>query len=304
MIDLRSLRYFVVLAEELNFLRAANRLHMTQPPLSQQIMQLEADLDTPLFIRGKRPLRLTHAGIELLSGARRVLAQTDVVVEHAKLAGRGERGRLGISFVSGSLPLLLPRCIGAYRALHPQVRLDLREGVTATQREALLAGEMDVGLMRPIGNDAGDLSTRSLISEPMMLALPEQHSLASADRIQIKALAAEPLILFNRRDSLYFYRIVSQMLNSADIAPDVVQEATQLYTVVALVSSGIGVAIVPASARHMRYPGVVFRHFDLRKAPRSELELAWRTDDNNPALQNFIEIAIAEADRYLRTELP
>lgn len=218
MIDLRSLRYFVVLAEELNFLRAANRLHMTQPPLSQQIMQLEADLDTPLFIRGKRPLRLTHAGIELLSGARRLLAQTDVVVEHAKLAGRGERGRLGISFVSGSLPLLLPRCIGAYRALHPQVRLDLREGVTATQREALLAGEMDVGLMRPIGNDPGDLSTRSLISEPMMLALPEQHSLASADRIQIKALAAEPLILFNRKDSLYFYRIVSQMLNSADIA--------------------------------------------------------------------------------------
>ena len=163
---------------------------MTQPPLSQQIMQLEADLDTPLFIRGKRPLRLTHAGIELLSGARRLLAQTDVVVEHAKDAGRGERGRLGISFVSGSLPLLLPRCIGAYRALHPQVRLDLREGVTATQREALLACEM--GLMRPIGNDPGDLSTRSLISEPMMLALPEQHSLASADRIQIKALAAVP----------------------------------------------------------------------------------------------------------------
>ena len=93
------------------------------------------------------------------------------------------------------------------------------------------------------------------------------------------------------------------MLNSADIAPDA-QEATQLYTVVALVSSGIGVAIVPASARHMRYPGVVFRHFDLKKPPRAVLELAWRTNDSNPALQNFIEIAIAEADRYLRTELP
>ncbi|WP_250493153.1 LysR substrate-binding domain-containing protein [Caballeronia sp. GAWG1-1] len=298
MVDLRLLRYFVVLAEELNFLRAANRLHMTQPPLSKQIMQLEADLETPLFIRGKRPLQLTHAGIELLTGARRLIAQADAVVDQAKLAGRGESGRLGISFVTGSLPQLLPRCIGAYRSLHPRVRLNLREGVTATQREALLAGEMDVGLMRPLANDPGDLSTRKLISEPMMLAVPEHHPLALIEHVQVKALASEPLILFDRKDSSYFYRIVSQMLDNAGITPAVAQEATQLYTVVALVSSGIGMAVVPASARHMRYPGVEFRQFDLKRTPLAVLELAWRENDANPALLNFIDIAVAEAARY------
>ncbi|KWF23273.1 LysR substrate-binding domain-containing protein [Burkholderia pseudomultivorans] len=301
MIDLRQLRYFVALSEELNFGRAAARLHITQPPLSQQIMQLEAELDTPLFIRGKRPLRLTHAGVELLTGARRLLAQADSVVEHARLAGRGERGRLGISFVAGALPKLLPACIGAYRNRHPGVRLDLREGVTNKQREALLAGEMDVGFVRPIVGESGELSTRRLISEPMMLALYADHPLASMKRVPVRALASEPLVLFSRKDAFYFYDIVSDILQRADVMPDVVQDATQLYTVVALVSSRIGVAIVPASARHMPFPGVTFRHLNLEKPASAELHLAWRTEDSHPALTHFLDIAIAAAARYSKS---
>ncbi|CAG4899554.1 LysR substrate-binding domain-containing protein [Paraburkholderia gardini] len=298
MIDLRQLRYFVTLAEELNFGRAATRLHITQPPLSQQIMQLEAELDTPLFIRGKRPLRLTQAGVELLAGARRLLAQSEVVIEHAKLAGRGERGRLGIAFISGSLPKVLPECIGAFRQRHPDVRLDLREGVSSTQRETILAGEMDVGFVRPVGNDTDELTSRMLLSEPMMLAVPDQHALALVERVPVGALAAEPLILFNRQHSRYFHRIVSDILQRAGVTPEVAQDATQLYTVVALVSSRLGVAIVPASARHMRFPGVVFRHLELDRPVSAVLELTWRTGDTNPALLNFIDIAVAEADRY------
>ncbi len=303
MIDLRQLRYFVVLSEELNFGRAAARLHITQPPLSQQIMQLEASLDTPLFIRGKRPLRLTHAGVELLSGARRLLAQADVVVEHAKLAGRGERGRLGITFVAGALPQLLPQCIGAYRHQHPDIRLDLREGVTQRQREAILAGEMDVGFVRPISGDNGELTTRRLINEPMMLALREQHPLAALERVPVEALAAEPFILFSRKDALYFYKIVSDILHKADVTPEVVQDATQLYTVVALVSSGVGLAIVPASARHMRFPGVTFRYLDLTVPVNAALDLIWRPDDDHPALQNFIDIAVDQATHCLSDPL-
>lgn len=298
MIDLRQLRYFIVLAEELNFGRAAARLHITQPPLSQQIMQMEADLDTPLFIRGKRPLRLTHAGAELLSGARRLLAQADSVVEHTKLAGRGERGKLGVTFVAGALPQLLPECIGAFRTRYPDVRLELREGVTAKQREALLAGEMDLGFMRPSTSDLPELTSRHLFSEPMMLALHEQHPLTAMKRVPVKALASEPLILFSRRDARYFYDIVSEILLHADVSPDVAQDATQLYTVVALVSSKIGVAIVPASARHMRFPHVAFRPLALDSPVSAVVELAWRTDDTHVALTHFIEIAVATAARY------
>lgn len=303
MIDLRQLRYFVVLSEELNFGRAASRLHITQPPLSQQIMQLEASLDTPLFIRGKRPLRLTHAGVELLSGARRLLAQADVVIEHAKLAGRGERGRLGIAFVAGALPQLLPQCIGAYRSQHPDIRLELREGVTQRQREAILAGEMDIGFVRPIGNDSGELSTRTLIREPMMLALGEHHPLAHLKRVPVEALAAEPFILFSRKDAFYFHKIVSDILHQAEVVPEIVQDATQLYTVVALVSSGVGLSIVPASARHMRFPGVAFRPLDIDKPVSAVLDLIWRSDDDHPALMNFIDIAVAQAAQYLETNI-
>ncbi|WP_414439771.1 LysR substrate-binding domain-containing protein [Burkholderia sp. 22PA0106] len=295
MIDLRQLRYFVVLAEELNFGRAATRLHITQPPLSQQIMQMESDLDTPLFIRGKRPLRLTQAGVEMLAGARRLLAQADTLVEHARLAGRGERGRLGITFVAGALPELLPECIRVYRSQHPQVRLELREGVTSRQREALLAGEMDIGFMRPGGPDHAELSSLLLYREPMMLALHEQHPLMALPRVPVAKLASEPLILFSRKEALYFYNIVSEILLGAGVEADVAQDATQLYTVVALVSSNIGVAIVPASARHMQFPHVAFRPLQMDKPAYSELELVWRTDDRHAALTNFIDIAMATA---------
>ena len=295
MIDLRQLRYFVVVCEELNFGRAAARLHITQPPLSQQIMQLEASLDAPLFIRGKRPLRLTHAGVELLSGARRLLAQADVVIEDAKQAGRGERGRLGITFLAGALPRLLPRCIAAYKHQYPGIRLDLREGVTQRQREAILAGEMDVGFVRPLGTDHAELMTLRLISEPMMLALPEHHPLAALKRVPLAALAAEPFILFSRKDAFYFFNIVSNILHSADVTPEVIQDATQLYTVIALVSSGVGLSIVPASAQHMRFPGLIFRHLDVATPVHAELDLIWRADDTHPAVINFINIARDQA---------
>ena len=222
------------------------------------------------------------------------------MIEHTKLAGRGERGRLGISFVAGALPQLLPACIGTYRHRHPEIRLELREGVTAKQREALLAGEMDVGFVRPVASDSGELTTRRLLSEPMMLALCEDHPLAKMKRVPIHALASETLILFSRKDAFYFYNIVSEILQRADVTPDVVQDATQLYTVVALVSSHIGVAIVPASARHMRFPGVTFRHLAIEKPASAVLDLAWRAEDSHPALTHFLDIAIAEADRYSR----
>lgn len=288
--DLRHLRYFVTLAEEQNFARAAARLHMTQPPLSQQIMQLEDILGVVLFIRGKRPLRLTAAGNELLPEARRLLRGADAFQESAAQMARGSRGALTLGFVMGALPDLLPTLLEAYRTQHPDVQIHLREMVSPQQCQALLDGHIDVGVMRPVG-DSLAIRTFELLSEDILVALPARHRLAGRSPLDAETLCSEPLVSFNNKDARYFDQIAGQVFRHASRPPKVVQVANQLTTVLALVGSGLGLALVPAGSRRLAFPKVVFSELVPDQKVFASLVLACRNEPSSPVLAGFIDLA-------------
>ncbi|PUA19517.1 LysR substrate-binding domain-containing protein [Glaciimonas sp. PCH181] len=297
MLELRQLRYFVTLAEELNFGRAATRLHITQPPLSLQIMHLEDQLGAKLFIRGKRPLQLTYAGKELLIKSRRLLADAEGLSGYMHLLTQGDRGRLVVGFIIGSLPILLPAFINSFRTRYPLVELELRELVSGRQVGDLLQREIDVGIMRPLP-EGTELMTKMLITEPLVLAVPLSNPLHKKKELSIDEISSERLITFSLKDSQYFSQLISGLFARAGCIPNIVQEATQLGTVLALVASGMGLAIVPESARHSPYQGIVYRRIKLPRRVDAELVLGWRADNGNPALAHFIEIAAEEARTY------
>lgn len=288
--DLRHLRYFVVLAEEQNFARAAQRLYMTQPPLSQQIMQFEALLGVGLFVRGKRPLRLTAAGEQLLPEARRLLKSAEAFQENAARIAGGSRGALTLGFVMGALPDLLPVLLEAYRAQHPDVQVHLREMVSPMQCQALVSGEIDVGVMRPVG-DSLAIRTLLLRSEDILVALPEQHKLAGQSPLDAETLCREPLVSFNNKDARYFDQIAGQVFRHASRPPHVVQVANQLTTVLALVGSGLGIALVPAGSRRLGFPKVVFAELIAEQKVSASLVLACRNAPPGPLLAGFIDTA-------------
>ncbi|MBB5215681.1 LysR substrate-binding domain-containing protein [Parapusillimonas granuli] len=292
-LELRHLRYFMAVAEELNFGRAARRLHMTQPPLSQQIMQLEEQIGAPLFVRG-RPLQLTDAGNELLIQAKRLLGHADSVVQSVKQAARGERGKLTLAFIAGALPHLFPAIIKLYRSRFPQVDLDLKELVTPLQHEALRTGEIDVGLMRPLGLES-DFETRMVLRERMIVALPAGHRHASQAVIGLNDLIGEPVVAFDAKEAGYFDLITRRIFGQVQSEPRVVQTARQLYTVLATVAAGVGIALVAASAKDLAFPGVIFREIEQPEANFSELILAWRKEATQPVLSNFIDTALEVA---------
>lgn len=292
-LELRHLRYFVALAEELNFARAAARLNMTQPPLSQQIIQMEAEIGAALFVRGRRPLRLTAAGLDLLEDARRLLAHADSVMDNARRAARGERGTLVVAFITGALPRLLPNLLNRYRAQYPGVRIDLREMVSPLQCEALASGEIDVGVMRPMEKQPA-IRTLELVREEMLVALPHGHVLATRTALSAEQVCHEPFIAFSNTSARYFDDIAQRFFRRAGRLPEVVQVANQLYTVLALVAGGIGVALVPESARHMAFPDVAFVPLASGEALHASLVLGWNdVAPPEPVLAHFIAIASA-----------
>ncbi|OZI30670.1 hypothetical protein CAL29_21995 [Bordetella genomosp. 10] len=292
-LELRHLRYFVALAEELNFARAAARLNMTQPPLSQQILQMEAEIGAALFVRGRRPLRLTAAGLDLLEDARRLLTHADSVMDNARRAARGERGTLVVAFIIGALPRLLPNLLNRYRAQYPGVRIDLREMVSPLQCEALASGEIDVGVMRPMEKQPA-IRTLELVREEMLLALPHSHALATRTFLNAEEVCHEPFIAFSNTSARYFDDIAQRFFRQASKLPEVVQVANQLYTVLALVAGGIGVALVPESARHMAFPNVAFVRLAADEALHASLVLGWNElSPPEPVLEHFIAIASA-----------
>lgn len=299
-LELRHLRYFMAVAEELNFGRAARRLHMTQPPLSQQIMQLEEQIGAPLFVRG-RPLQLTDAGVELLTQSKRLLGHADSVVQRVKQAARGERGKLTLAFTAGALPHLFPAIIKLYTSRFPLVSLDLKELVTPQQHDALRMGEIDVGLMRPLGLEH-DFETRLVLRERMIVALPGGHRCATQSSIDLSDLIDEPFVAFDEKEAGYFDLITRRIFGQINSEPRIVQTARQLYTVLATVAAGVGITLVSASAKDLAFPGVIFRELDQPEPIFSELVLAWRKEATQPVLSNFIrtalEVAALPAQKY------
>ncbi|MCY1361111.1 HTH-type transcriptional regulator BenM [compost metagenome] len=301
--DLRQLRYFVTVAEELHFGRAAQRLSMTQPPLSQQIQALEEELGVPLFVRTRRSVALTPAGAQWLPEVRRVLADAAALPGLAQRLARGELGSLSLAFVSTADYGILPDLLRRFRARHPAVQLQLREATSDVQLEALLEGTIDAGLViRPqLPALPHGLAYLPLVSEPLVLAVADgwrpAGGLAQDGKVSLREAASEPLIIFPRRSAPAFYDIITGYYAREGLVPAIAQEAIQMQTIVSLVSAGMGVALVPASLCNLRRTGVSY--LALRESgPQIETGLAWRDGGSAgvaPVLRSFIEIAGALA---------
>ncbi|KVC63651.1 LysR family transcriptional regulator [Burkholderia ubonensis] len=297
--DLRQWRYFVTVAEERHFGRAAARLSMTQPPLSQAIRALEDLLGVALFVRTKRSVALTAVGAALLPDVRKLLAAADALPPRAQSLARGETGSLALAFVSTADYGLLPSLLRAFGARYPQVRLQLEEATSDVQIEELAAGRIDAGLIIPPvpPRHAAELSYLPVVREPLVLAMPAAAAPAETPEdapVRLADVAALPLVIFPRRLAPGFYDIITGCYGAAGATPRIGQEAIQMQTIVSLVSAGMGVALVPQSLRNLRRTGVVYRPL-AGGAPVVETGLVWRTGDVSPVLAGFIDIVRAQA---------
>lgn len=296
-IELRLWRQFVTLAEELHFGRAAQRLHMTQPPLTQAIAQLERSLGVLLFARTKRSVQLTAEGSALLPHAQELLQRAQGLVQQAQALAVGEAGRLRLAFVSTVGFSLLPQWVMAFRKAFPGVQLDLVEATGDVQLQLLQSGEVDAGfVLHASGFATQALQRMTVAQEPLVLALPEQHPLAKRKTLRLRDVWAQPLVCFPRRIVPSLYDAIFGMYHDAGKLPVVAQEAIQMQTIVNLVSAGLGVAWVPASVQQFQRSGVVYRKVQggergtARGAvPGCETSLVWQR--SSPTLQRFMGFA-------------
>lgn len=298
--DIRQLRHFVAVADTLHFGRAADRLGMTQPPLSQSIMALEQELGQPLFARTKRRVSLTPFGALWLPYVRGALDSVAALPEIAQRLREGEIGHLELSFVSTADYNILPTLVRRYGALYPQVEIALTEATSDVQIASLLDGDGHVGIIIPPthGGLPDALSYRKLVSEPLIAAVPE--SWITEGRVKLRkgkmpaaAVVDAPLIVFPRRVAPAFYDLVMDYYVSRGAQPRVAQQAIQMQTIISLVSAGMGIALVPQSLRNLARTGV--RYVDLQeKAPQLDTGMVWRNADTTPALEKFLKVS-AEA---------
>jgi DNA-binding transcriptional LysR family regulator len=288
--ELRQLRYFVAVAEELHFRRAAARLHISQPPLSQQIRQLEEELGAQLLIRNRRRVELTPAGEAFLHDARAILSELDGAVSTARRIASGQAGRLRINFVGSALLSIIPAAVQAFRRDRPGVEVEMRERATAEQLRALRAGTIDLGFVRPPVEDLDGLWPELVLREPTVAALPADHPLTRVRRLSIAGLAGEPLVLFPRSQAAGFHDLLIATLAASGQTPRVVQYAPEMTTIVGLVAAGLGVSLVPASVERLALGGVSYRA--VPGAPVSELMAVSRqSSDEAPLVGAFIEKA-------------
>ncbi len=291
--ELRQLRYFVAVAEELHFRRAAERLHMSQPPLSQQIRALEDELGFALLIRTRRRVELTPAGAAFLRDARALIAELEGAVATARRIDAGQTGRLRVGFVGSALLSIVPGTVERFRASRPGVAIELRERSTVDQLRAVAAGVVDVGLVRPPIEDDG-LHAETVLRERTVAALPAAHPLASLTRVPLRRLAAEPHVLFPRDQAPGFHDLLIGALAGTGAGPRVIQYAPEMLTIIGLVAAGTGVSLVPASVSRLALDGVTYR--PVTGAPRSELVAITRAGDDSALVRAFVAEAVAAGE--------
>lgn len=286
--ELRHLRYFVTLAEELHFGRAAERLHIAQPPLSQQIRQLEVELGFQLFHRTKRTVQLTEAGQVFLGEVQQIFQQLDRAIQVGRKTSRGEMGQLVVGFVSSTAYNVLPTILRTFRTHVPDVSLELHELSTEQQLQWLREGRIDVGFLRP-PIDEDTFSVATIYQEPLVVALPEAHPLANGASVSLRSLSSELFIFFPRSIAPGLYDQIISLCQQADFSPTVAQEAMQMQTIVSLVAAEMGIAIVPESLQHLQRTGVVYKAI---QEPTSKVAIAmiWRCNDTSLTVQRFLEV--------------
>ncbi len=287
--ELRHLRYFVAVAEELHFGRAAERLHIAQPPLSRQIRDLETEIGTPLFDRVARGVELTAAGKAFLPEARLTLAQAERAQRSAQRAAKGETGRLRVGFVeAATYSAILPNVLGFFRMHLPQIGLSLFEMSATEQEEALRDGRIDLGMLDNPPTDAERwLHVESLYSDPLVAALPESHELAKKTRINFAELGEDPFVLFPRTEMPRLYDEFIAACRGAGFSPRVVQQAEGWHTLAGLVGAGVGTAFVPRSLANAQRPGIAYRRVrGLTVAV--EMSAVWKRGDRSPVRERFV----------------
>ena len=295
--ELRQLRYFVVLAEELHFHRAAERLCISQPPLTQQIRALEAELQVLLLHRTSRKVQLTDAGRVFLERSRQVLAAVDASVEAARGASDGLIGLLRVGYIHSASHTLMPAIVRASTDKLPRLRLHLHELDVDRQVDALLADRIDVGLIRMPLLHPG-VESRVLLTEGFVLALPQRHPLTKVAKVAIGQLAGQSLIGYpNARGEGTFHRALMELCASGGIAPSISQVARTVQTALGLVRAGVGLAIVPRSIQSLQLGGVVYREF-ADVTPTVSMGVAWGAGRKSSLVESFVHVAlqVARAD--------
>jgi len=289
-LEMRQLRYFVTVAEELHFGRAAARLHMTQPPLSQAIAALEDGLGTALFLRNRRTVALTPAGSALLPEARRILSEAALLPELARRAASGEAGRLALAFITSADYSVLPPFLRRYSERYPGVQLSLQEATSDVQVDELLRGRIDAGLLIPPLPDRAraELDYMKVLDEPLILCAPT-GLLRKKGPVALRNLPALPLIIFPREISPALHDAILSCFRAAGITPAIGQQAIQMQTIVSLVSACMGLALVPQSVSNLMRPGVEYRAL-ADATPLVETGIAWRRDNPSPVLKGFLEL--------------
>lgn len=295
-IELRHLRYFVAVAEELHFGRAAERLHLSQPPLSQQIRKLEESLGYPLFLRTSRSVQLTAAGDAFLPRARRILRNLERDLEDTRSVGRGEVGSLNVGFVGSGMLAMLPAIFRNYRETYPNVHLRLHESFTSRVVEGMQNGSLDVGILRD-SDPSGGLRLKTIHSEPYVAVLPRNHKCASQKSISPAMLCDDPFVHYPRSAGARAFDKPLKIFESYGFQPRIAQEASHWLTIVRLIGAGFGVSIAPACVRQIASPEVVCLPLCGVKI-MSHIELAWLVGESRPIVEGFAQIASQTGQPY------
>jgi DNA-binding transcriptional LysR family regulator len=287
--ELRHLRYFLTVAQTLNFTKAAERLHMAQPPLSRQIRDLEAELGVELFDRRGKRLTLSSAGMVFADRAQGILASADAAVVDSQRAARGEIGHLAVGFFEHIAYTLLPALIREFRQRFPDVSIELRWFTAAEQINALARGEVDVAFVRAVPADS-NLTSTTILREPFVIAIAKDNPLAAKRTISISECANMRVINYRKDVAPDYHAIINQLCALGGFTPSPLFEMGQIYASLGLVSSGFGIALVPASVQRVHMDNVVCRPLRERHAV-SELLLAWTNPSPSAVLSEFVQLA-------------
>jgi DNA-binding transcriptional LysR family regulator len=287
-IELRHLRYFLAVAEELNFGRAAERLNITQPSLSRQIQNLEKELVIILFERNQRQIKLTSPGQIFLTEVEQILLRFDQGIQIIKRVSRGKIGQLTVGFQGSSVYDIIPISIKSFRDRFPDVEVIMQPMETSQQVIAIAENNLDVGFVIPPITDAS-LEVEILLEEPLVLALPENHPLAAQSEIAITALANEPLILASRDRGCGLHEQIFEIYQRAGLRPNVVCAAREMQVMLGFVAAGMGISLLPSHVKNFQRTGVLYRTL-IPEAPIAGLGIAWKPNNPTPVLSAFLEI--------------
>lgn len=294
MIETRLLRQFIAVAEELNFNKAAIRLHMAQPPLSQAINRLEDKLGFSLFTRNKRGVKLTPAGDAFLNTAYSTLKELELGIEHARQVSQGIAGKLTVTALSIAYYESLLSTLRQFRESYPKVQLIIKEMPSSSQARAIVSGEADIAFMRKLPISAQNVESRLLLDEEIVMALPADHPKAKEGRIDLRDFAGEDFVFTPQALGIGYHSQLIALCEAAGFYPRVVQEAAQIQTLIGLVACGFGVALVPESiAGSIMRDKVLFRRINPVTAspnPAIGLYMSWNTDNQSPLLDSFISL--------------